>query len=119
MFDNTLISWISDGLVLLSMLIMSIAVYGMFKLPDVYTRIHAAGKGAFLGILPLLLAASINGGPAIGYRAFLIAIFLLLTTPVGAHVIGLAAYQMRERMETPGAIDESGSELNKPEQNVV
>ncbi|NOK78263.1 MAG: monovalent cation/H(+) antiporter subunit G [Chloroflexi bacterium AL-N5] len=118
MFDNTLISWVSDALVLLSMIIMSIAIYGMFKLPDVYTRIHAAGKGAFLGILPLLLAASINGGPALGYRAFLIAVFLLLTTPVGAHVIGLAAYRMRERMETPGAIDESGSRLNEPEHNV-
>jgi len=46
--------------------------------------------------------------PAMITRSILIGIFLLLTTPVAAHVIGQAAYRTDEPMETPGAVDESG-----------
>jgi multisubunit Na+/H+ antiporter MnhG subunit len=34
-------------------------------------------------------------------------LLVTLTTPIASHVIGHAAYRMQERMETPGAIDES------------
>lgn len=103
--------WIADGLILLGMLILSIAIYGMVWMPDLYTRLHAASKAAVLGVIPLLIAASTTGDPAMIYRAILIAIFLLFTTPVAAHAIAQAAYVQRERMRTPGARDESGRQL--------
>jgi len=40
-------------------------------------------------------------------RALLIALFLLLTTPVAAHVIAQAAYLTGEARQTPGAFDET------------
>jgi Multisubunit Na+/H+ antiporter, MnhG subunit len=50
-------------------------------------------------------------------RVLLIAAFLILTTPVGAHAIALAAWRRREPMRTPGAIDESAGELSsRPDQ---
>ena len=99
---------ISGVLIIFGLSLLSLSVYGMVKMPDVYTRIHAASKAAFLGIMPFLLAAMLTGNPAMITRALLIALFLLLTTPISAHIIGQAAYLTDEPMETPGAIDESG-----------
>ena len=98
-------------LIIFGLLILSLSVYGMLKMPDVYTRIHAASKAAFLGIMPFLLAATLLGQLAITTRAILIALFLLLTTPISAHIIGQAAYLTDEPMETEGAFDESGNDL--------
>ena len=109
--DQTVFSWVVDALIILGLLILSIAIYGMLRMPDLYTRLHAASKAAFLGVIPFLVAAATTGEPAIIYRALLIGVFLLLTTPVAAHVIGHTAYLKGEPMETPGAIDESGRAL--------
>lgn len=103
---------VSGVLIIFGLGILSLSVYGMVKMPDVYTRIHAASKAAFLGIVPFLVAASLGGQPAMITRSLLIALFLLLTTPVSAHIIGQAAYLTAEPMETAGAIDESGQNLD-------
>ena len=98
---------LSTILITFGLLILSLSVYGMIKMPDIYPRIHAASKAAFLGNIPFLIAASLGGDRAMITRAILIGLFLLLTTPISAHIIGQAAYLTGEPMETPGAIDES------------
>ncbi len=85
----------------------------MIRMPDTYTRLHAASKAVFLGVISLLAASTVTGDPAIIFRAILIGAFLILTTPVSAHVIARAAYQRAERMEAPGAVDESGRNLRE------
>jgi multicomponent Na+:H+ antiporter subunit G len=99
--------WIANGLILLGLAVMTIGVYGVVRLPDVYTKLHASSKAAFLGVSGLLLAAALGGDPAIIARVVLTLAVLVVTTPVAAHVIGQAAYARRERMRAPGAIDES------------
>lgn len=107
----TLLPWIADALILSGLLIMSIAIYGMVWMPDLYTRLHAASKAAVLGVIPILLAISTLGELSIIFRAILIGVFLLFTTPVAAHAIAYAAYARCEPMRTPGAVDESGRDL--------
>ena len=101
-------AWIADALVVLGLAVMTLGVYGIVRLPDVYTQLHASGKAAFLGVSALLVAAAMGGGPAVVARVVLIVVLLALTTPVAAHAIGQAAYHRREPMRTPGAVDESG-----------
>lgn len=103
-----LLPWLADALVVLGLIIMSAAVYGLFWLPDLYTRLHAASKAVTLGIIPILLASLVTWEPAIICRVILIVIFLFLTTPVSAHVIGRVAYMKREPIKVPDVIDESG-----------
>ncbi len=79
-------------------------------MPDTYTRLHAASKMVVLGAMPLLLASAFTGDKEVVLRVALIAVFLLLTTPVSAHVVGRAAYQRSERMRAPESVDESGRE---------
>ena len=76
-------------------------------MPDAYTQLHAASKAVVLGVVAFLAASLAAGDGAIAARAVLIAIFLLLTTPVGAHAIARAAHARGEPMRTPGARDES------------
>jgi multicomponent Na+:H+ antiporter subunit G len=86
------LTWLADRLVLLGMVTTIVAVYGLIRLPDVYTRLHAASKVAVLGVIPILLASTVTGDPAIVFRVVLIGVFLVLTTPVAAHAIGRTAY---------------------------
>lgn len=105
--------WLADALVILGIAVMTLGVYGVIWMPDVYNKLHAASKVVFLGIISLLVASAATGDPAIIYRVALIGAFLVLTTPVSAHVIGRAAYLREQRMEAPDAVDESGRDLSE------
>lgn len=110
-----LVPWLADGLVLIGIATMTIAVYGMIRMPDLYTKLHAASKAAVLGVVSLCLASIVTGNSDIIARVVLIAALLLLTTPVASHAIGRGAYLEREPMETPGAVDESARGLRAGE----
>ncbi len=103
--------WVADALVVLALAVMTIGVYGLRRMPDVYTQLHATSKAVFLGVIAILVASMATLEPAVITRVALITVFLVLTTPVAAHAIALAAYRLREPMRTPGAIDESGRGL--------
>jgi multicomponent Na+:H+ antiporter subunit G len=88
---------------------MTLGIYGVLWLPDVYTRLHASSKAAFLGVAALLLAAALGGNGVTVARVVLIVALLVLTTPVASHAIGQAALHRREPMRTAGAVDETAT----------
>lgn len=98
---------VTNLLVVLGLAILTIGVYGVVRMPDVYTQLHAASKAGFLGIAALLVSAAVQGDGAIIARAALIIALLALTTPVAAHAIGRAAHRREEPTRTPDAVDES------------
>ena len=104
----------ADALVAVGLVVTTLGVVGMLRMPDVYGELHAASKAVFLGVVAFAVAALLVGDGAIAARAALIAVFLLLTTPVGAHAIARAAYLRGEPMRTPGAHDDSGRGLAAP-----
>lgn len=112
---QAVIPYLADTLVIFGTFIVTIGVYGIIRMPDTFTQLHAASKAVFLGLISLLAASTFTGEPDIIFRVILIAFFLLMTTPVSAHVIGKATLQQRERMQAPAAVDESGSHLNEPD----
>ena len=104
-------AWLADALVIFGAVIITIGVYGVLRMPDIYTKLHAASKSVFLGVNSFAAASLITGDQAIITRVLLIATVLVLTTPVSSHVIGRAAYLEHLPMTTPDAIDESGHHL--------
>ena len=106
-----LVPYLADALVVMGVFIMTIGVYGVIRMPDTYTRLHAASKAVFLGVISLCASSVVTGDPDIIYRAVLISAFLIVTTPISAFVIARAAFLRGERMKTPGALDESGKDL--------
>lgn len=74
-------------------LFMFVAALGVLRMPDLYLRISAAAKAGTLGVGSILAGVVIHFWDLelLGRAAAVVA-FIALTTPVAAHVLGLAAY---------------------------
>ena len=85
---------LTAGLVLAGALFTVAAGLGVLRLPDVLIRMHASTKAGTLGCGLILVAVAVHFGEiGIVARAVAAIIFLLLTAPVAAHMIGRAAYR--------------------------
>ena len=84
---------IVSGLLALSAGIFAVvAALGVLRFPDVLTRMHASSKVAsFAGALALLAAAVDIGTVSAVTRAVFAILFIFLTAPIGAHLLGRAA----------------------------
>jgi multicomponent Na+:H+ antiporter subunit G len=111
--------WLIDSLVLLGLFIMTLAIVGILRMPDIYTQLHAASKAVVLGVIPMLLSIALLAESTIAVRALLIGFFILLTTPVSTHAIGRAAFLKREAMKGPDSLDESGQLAHMPDDKNV
>lgn len=70
-----------------------IAALGVYRLPDFYTRMHAASKAGTLGSGLMLIAIALSAGDVgVATRAIAGIVFFLLTAPVAAHLLARAAY---------------------------
>jgi multicomponent Na+:H+ antiporter subunit G len=70
-----------------------LAALGLLRMPDVFTRMQASTKASTLGLGCLLLGAAVQMGDFASFiRIASIGAFVLLTTPVAAHVIARASY---------------------------
>lgn len=70
-----------------------LSAVGVLRMPDVFTRMQASTKASTLGLGCLVAGAALQFGDAGSLiRLLSIFAFLLLTTPVSAHVIARAAY---------------------------
>ncbi len=68
-------------------------VLGYYRLPDVYTRLHATGKVGVFGVVLLLVAAVARTPLSWGKGLVLIAL-LVIAGPVVSHTLGSAAYRI-------------------------
>jgi monovalent cation/proton antiporter MnhG/PhaG subunit len=88
-------------LLVLGSVIMTISVYGVFRMPDVYGQLHAAGMASGLGAITILLSSIATRDPATITDAVLVIAFLLLTAPISGHAIAWAAYRRHAAQTTP------------------
>lgn len=87
------------GLLLVGTVFMLVAALGVLRLPDLLTRLHATTKAATLGTSLIMLAVALHFGEgAVVARALGVVLFLMLTAPVAAHVIGRAGYFVGTRL---------------------
>lgn len=88
---------ITEALALLlttvGVIFMTLASFGILRLPDLYTRVHAAGKAGTLGIIGVLLGVAVYFGElATVLRMVALIAFFLITAPVAAHMLDRAAF---------------------------
>lgn len=77
----------------LGTLFILLAAVGLLRMPDLYLRISVTTKAATLGVGLLLCGTALYFSElSTTTRALAIIIFLLLTAPIGAHLIGRASY---------------------------
>ena len=70
-----------------------LAAVGVARMPDIFSRMHATSKAATLGATLMILAVSVAlAGYDTIIRSVAVILFLFLTAPITAHMIGSAAY---------------------------
>ncbi len=92
-------------------LLIFIASIGILRLPDIYMRLHASTKATSLGVMLLLTGAMIYYPTfSVIFKSLAIIIFLYLTIPVSANLLGKSALEMNAFRWTIG-------EKKKPDEN--
>ncbi|MBB6446257.1 multicomponent Na+:H+ antiporter subunit G [Bacillus benzoevorans] len=92
---SVIVDFLIGFLILAGALLCLIAAFGVIRLPDVYTRNHAASKAATLGVMFILLGTFIYFYAFEGHfnsRLILGIVFLFMTSPISGHLINRAAY---------------------------
>ena len=72
---------------------MTISSIGMLRLPDIYARMHAAGKASTLGVACLLLAAGIFYGADLFWRMIALIVLFFITAPIATSAMARAAHR--------------------------
>lgn len=112
MLQNVLVG----SLMLIGAAFTFVAAVGLLRLPDLYSRMHAASKAGTLGSGVLLLALAIFAQDhSTVTRALAAIIFLLLTAPISAHLLARAAYAVGYRL-WEGSVHDDMAELHTTHQ---
>lgn len=75
-------------------LITLVASLGILRMPDLYTRMHSATKAGTVGLSLLLLAVAASiPDITVFSRVIGTMVFIFLTAPVAAHLLGKATQQ--------------------------
>jgi multicomponent Na+:H+ antiporter subunit G len=94
-----MIEMLKGVLILTGSIFMFLAALGILRLPDLLTRMHATTKAATLGASLIMLAVALHFAEvAVVARAFGVILFIMMTAPVAAHVIGRAGYFVGSRL---------------------
>jgi multicomponent Na+:H+ antiporter subunit G len=87
-----------------------VATIGLIRLPDIYSRMHAASKVGTVGSGAVLIALAVHAGDlATIMRALAAVAFFLLTAPVAAHLLAKASYSAGYRLWEGSVQDDMGA----------
>jgi multicomponent Na+:H+ antiporter subunit G len=82
------------AITLIGVFFVVVSSVGLVRLPDLYTRVHAAGKAGTLGIIGVLLGVGsyYSASLPIVIKMMAMIAFFFLTAPVATHMIDRAAF---------------------------
>jgi multicomponent Na+:H+ antiporter subunit G len=101
-------------LVTLGTLFVLLSAIGLVRMPDTYMRISVNTKAATLGVGLILVGTAVffNDLSATS-RSLVIILFVFLTAPVSAHLIGRASYFMGVRLWEGSIMDDLRGKYQK------
>ena len=89
---SSVINIISAVFIISGALSIIIGLIGVFRMPDFFTRLHAASiidtMGTMLILVGLMLYSGFN---LISVKLLLILVFIIITTPAAAHALAKSA----------------------------
>jgi multicomponent Na+:H+ antiporter subunit G len=98
--------WIAALLLLVGALLCLVAAVGVIRLGDVFSRMHAATKAGTLGLALICLAAMLLADDwRLAVECMVVLLFMLATAPIGAHLIGRAAFRSRVKVDPATSVD--------------
>lgn len=91
----TAIEIITSIFILIGVFFTFLSAIGVIRLPDIYSRMHAAGKSSTLGVVTLMIATFVYFIPSgtINAKVLLAILFLFITAPLSALMVNRSAYR--------------------------
>ena len=83
---------VGAALLLIGLTLMTISLYGVLRMPDTYSKLHAQGLATGPGVIAVLASSVATENAAIITFAALAIAFVVLTSPVSGHAIARAAH---------------------------
>ena len=99
---NEIIGYIVAGV---GVAFLFLGALGVFRLPDVYNRLQAGTKCTTLGAFLSIIGAGIIE-PAWFIKCLVIAVFILFTNPISAHVPARASYKSGVKLWDGSVVDQ-------------
>jgi multicomponent Na+:H+ antiporter subunit G len=95
------LTWIGIGFVML-------AAIGILRMPDVFSRMHTSTKAATLGAIFVAVAVALHFREVdVAIRSVALIGFLLLTAPLGAHLVARSGYLSGVPLADETVLDEA------------
>ena len=106
----------ASALLLSGVAFVLLAAIGLQRFPDVFARMHAATKAATLGLILVLGGTGLRVESAGDVsKLALVGILMFVTAPIGAHMVGRAAYRSGTELNPNTVIDElAGTSPEQP-----
>lgn len=102
-----IIEVVAGILVIIGAFFALVAAVGLIRLPDVYSRMHAASKAGTVGSgLMMIALAVISADGSTAIRALAGLFFFILTAPIAAHLLARAAYKVGYPLWSRSVADE-------------
>jgi multicomponent Na+:H+ antiporter subunit G len=86
------IEWIAYALLAGGCFFVVIGAVGVLRMPDLYTRMHAASVTEMLGMMLVMIGLMLLSGWSLAaFKLFAIMLFLFFTAPVASYAMANAA----------------------------
>ncbi|KAF7598970.1 MAG: cation:proton antiporter [Candidatus Dactylopiibacterium carminicum] len=109
--STNLFGWLSAFLILAGALFCLVGAIGVVRLPDCFTRMHAACKAGTLGAALTLGGAMAATREETSLEALLALLILLATAPLAAHTVSRAAGRKMLQLPPEAKPDSPGNAL--------
>ncbi len=109
--------WIAAALMLGGAFFCLVAGIGIIRMKDVFGRMHAATKAGTFGLALICIAVMVEARTLLEVvEALFVFLFMIASAPVGAHLIGRAAFRTRAPVDPKTRIDPGCSAFRRRRQ---
>jgi multicomponent Na+:H+ antiporter subunit G len=96
---STLLDVLGAALLLLGLVLHTISLYGVLRLPTTNQQLHAQGLATGPGVIAILAASIATENAGIITFAVLAIVFVAITSPVSSHAIAHAEHRRYRRRQ--------------------
>ena len=100
----TILRFIGYALMGIGTFFLLLASIGLIRMPDVYNRMQTATKATTLGVLSVLFGLGLVDLQWMP-KSLIIAVFIVLTAPIGASALARASYKHGVKMWEGSVVD--------------
>lgn len=101
---NEILEYIGMAFILIGAIFLFLGALGIFRMPDVYTRLQAGTKSSTLGAMSTIIGVGLIH-PEWFLKIVIIVIFIGVANPLSSHALARSSYRKGVKPELKSGID--------------